>query len=82
MKDQAAEVLKCIDGLLSRAGTDKTRILSALVFVTDLSEFSLFNEVWDAWVLKGEAPARATTQVTKLADPNWKLEIVITAALP
>ena len=82
MKEQSAEVLKCIDSLLERAGTDKSRILSALVFVTDLKEFSYFNEVWDQWVVPGATPARATTQVSALADPGWKIEIVITAALP
>mmetsp|Transcript_25988 Transcript_25988/g.56647 ORF Transcript_25988/g.56647 Transcript_25988/m.56647 type:complete len:122 (-) Transcript_25988:775-1140(-) len=82
MKAQAAEVLKCIDDLLTRAGTDKSRILMAQVYVTDLSEFADFNTEWDAWVAPGAAPARATVQVPKLADPAWKLEIVVTAALP
>ncbi|GLC37041.1 hypothetical protein PLESTB_001398000 [Pleodorina starrii] len=79
-KEQTASVLKQIDELLARAGTDKTRIISAQVFLRDLADFPQMNEAWDAWVASGHAPTRATVEA-KLADPGWKVEIVVTAAL-
>ncbi|GFR43430.1 hypothetical protein Agub_g4511 [Astrephomene gubernaculifera] len=79
-KQQTASVLKQIDDLLARAGTDKTKILSTQVFLRDLADFPLMNEAWDAWVAPGHAPTRATVEA-KLADPGWKVEIVVVAAL-
>lgn len=82
IKGQTQEVLAMIDDLLARAGTDKGRILFAQVYLVDLADFPGFNEIWDAWVVPGATPARATVEVPKLADPGWKLEITLTAALP
>ncbi|EFJ52723.1 hypothetical protein VOLCADRAFT_109542 [Volvox carteri f. nagariensis] len=79
-KEQTASVLKQIDELLARAGTDKTKILSAQVFLRDLADFPQMNEAWDAWVPAEHAPTRATVEA-KLADPGWKVEIVVVAAL-
>jgi len=77
---QTAQVLAAIDALLARAGTDKTKILMAQVFIKDLAEFPGMNAAWDAWVAKDNAPPRATVQAN-LAKPEWKIEIVVTAAV-
>lgn len=75
---QTRQVLAAIDRLLALAATDKSRILRAEIFMTDLAEFAEMNKVWEEWVSPGNTPARATVQA-KLADPAWKIEIVITA---
>ena len=76
---QTREVLAAIDALLAQAGSDKTRILRAQVYLADVADFAGMNRAWDAWVVPGEAPARATVQAP-LARPGWKVEIVVTAA--
>jgi len=78
---QTREVLAAIDALLARAGTDKTRVLRAQIFLADMADFPGMNAVWDQWVVPGHTPARATVQAA-LAKPHWKVEIVVTAALP
>jgi enamine deaminase RidA (YjgF/YER057c/UK114 family) len=60
--------------------TDKTNILRAEIFLADMADFAGMNEAWDQWVPQGATPARATVQA-KLARPNWKIEIVVTAAV-
>ena len=77
---QTTEVLAQIDRLLAECGSDKTRILSAQIWLADISTFAEMNAVWDAWVVPGTAPPRATVQAA-LADPGWKIEIVVTAAV-
>jgi enamine deaminase RidA (YjgF/YER057c/UK114 family) len=77
---QTTQVLAQIDALLAAAGTDKTRILRAQIFIADFADFAAMNAVWDRWVVPGHTPARATVQAA-LADPAWKIEIVVTAAL-
>lgn len=77
---QTRQVLAAIDALLARAGSDKTRILMAQIFLADLADFDGMNAAWDAWVAQGHAPPRATVQA-RLARPEWKLEIVVTAAV-
>jgi enamine deaminase RidA (YjgF/YER057c/UK114 family) len=77
---QTRQVLDAIDALLARAGTDKTRILMCQIFIADLADFAGMNAVWDAWVAPGHAPPRATVQAA-LAKPEWRLEMVVTAAL-
>jgi len=77
---QTRQVLAAIDALLARAGTDKARIVMAQIFLADLADFPGMNAAWDAWVPAGNAPPRATVQA-KLARPEWKVEIVVTAAL-
>ncbi|MEP6503658.1 MAG: RidA family protein [Betaproteobacteria bacterium] len=77
---QTAEVLGMIDALLARAGSDKTRILRAQIFLADLADFPKLNAAWDAWVPAGHTPARATVEA-RLAKPEWKVEIVVTAAV-
>ncbi|MCR6686982.1 RidA family protein [Pseudoxanthomonas sp.] len=77
---QTRQVLEAIDALLAQAGTDKTRILRAQIFLADVADFAGMNQAWDAWVVAGNTPPRATVQAA-LAKPEWKVEIVVTAAV-
>jgi enamine deaminase RidA (YjgF/YER057c/UK114 family) len=77
---QTVEVLGMIEQLLERAGSDKSRILMAQIFLADLADYDGMNRAWDAWVSPGNAPCRATVQA-KLARPEWRIEIVVTAAV-
>ena len=79
-KAQTEAVLKKIDGLLAAAGTDKSKLLSATVYITDMNTFAEMNAAWDAWVTPGSTPARATVEV-KLASPKYRVEIMVTAAI-
>jgi enamine deaminase RidA (YjgF/YER057c/UK114 family) len=79
IRGQTRQVLAAIDALLARAGSDKTRILMAQIYLADIADFAAMNEVWDTWVVQGHTPPRATVQA-KLAKPEWKVEIVVTAA--
>jgi len=81
MEGQTAQVLATIDRLLATAGTDKTRLLMVTVYVANMKEFDAMNRAWDAWVAPGNAPPRATVEA-RLANPDYKVEIVATAALP
>lgn len=76
---QTRQVLAAIDRLLAEAGSDKSRLLSAQIFLADLTDYDGLNAVWDAWVVAGHAPPRATVQAL-LARPQWKVEIVVVAA--
>jgi enamine deaminase RidA (YjgF/YER057c/UK114 family) len=76
---QTAQVLACVDALLARAGSDKSKILMAQIYLADLADYDGMNAAWDAWVAKGHTPPRATVQAA-LAKPAWKIEIVVTAA--
>jgi enamine deaminase RidA (YjgF/YER057c/UK114 family) len=80
IRGQTAQVLASIDKLLSEAGTDKAHILRCQIFIKDLGDFAAMNEVWEDWVSPGDAPPRATVQAN-LARPEWKIEMVVTAAL-
>ena len=77
---QTQAILTQIDALLAQAGTDKTRIVQAQVWMADMAEFAQMNAVWDAWVPQGHAPARATGE-SALATPDYKVEIIVTAVL-
>ena len=77
---QTEEVLAAIDGLLREAGSDKTRILSAQIFLPDMKDFAAMNAVWEKWVVAGATPARATIEA-KLANPAYKVEIMVMAAV-
>lgn len=80
MAGQATQVLAAIDALLARAGTDKRKILMCQIFITDLADFPALNAAWEAWVPAGHAPPRATVKA-QLARPEWKVEMVVTAAI-
>jgi enamine deaminase RidA (YjgF/YER057c/UK114 family) len=77
---QTREVLGHVERLLLEAGSDKTRILSCQIYIADMAQFPGMNEVWDAWVVPGHTPPRATVEA-KLANPACLVEIVVVAAL-
>jgi enamine deaminase RidA (YjgF/YER057c/UK114 family) len=78
--EQARDILQNIDALLKQAGSDKTRLLAATIWLTDMASFADMNKVWDAWVVPGATPARATVLSTQLAAPQFKIEIAVIAA--
>jgi enamine deaminase RidA (YjgF/YER057c/UK114 family) len=77
--EQTKEILATIDRYLAKAGTGKSKLLSANIWLTDMATFNEMNAVWDAWVAPGNTPARATVEA-KLAAPGYKIEIMLTAA--
>ena len=77
---QTTQVLAAIDALLARAGSSKRKLLRVEIFLKDLADFSGMNTVWEAWLPPGDAPPRATVQA-HLARPEWRVEMVVTAAL-
>ena len=77
--EQTRDILSAIDRLLAQAGTDKSKLLSANIWLADIATFDEMNEVWDAWVTPSQTPARATVQA-QLAHPDYKVEIMVTAA--
>jgi enamine deaminase RidA (YjgF/YER057c/UK114 family) len=77
--EQAKDIVGQIDGLLAKAGTNKSKLLSANIWITDMANFAEMNAVWDAWVSPGNTPARATVEA-KLATPDYKVEIMVVAA--
>ena len=79
--DQARTCLENVDRLLAQAGTDKTRILTTQIWLSDMANFAAVNEVWDAWVPAGHTPARAAGE-SKLAAPGYLVEVLVIAALP
>jgi len=79
IRSQTADVLGQIDQSLREAGSDKTRLLRVQIYLADIRDIAAMNEVWDAWVVAGSAPPRATVQAA-LADPSWRIEVVATAA--
>ncbi|HLB78927.1 MAG TPA: RidA family protein [Dongiaceae bacterium] len=76
---QTRQILSQIDKLLKAAGTNKSKLLSANIWLTDIRGFAEMNEAWDAWVAKGNPPARATVEA-KLAGPQYLVEIMVVAA--
>ncbi len=79
--DQTRAVLHEVDRLLKAAGTNANRMLTAQIWLADMHDFAAMNAVWDAWVPQGACPARWTGEA-KLATPAYKVEIVVTAAMP
>ncbi len=80
--DVAAQTRDClsrVEALLEQAGSSKERMLQAVIWLADMADFAAMNEVWDAWVPEGSAPARACGEA-KLARPELKVEIIVTAA--
>lgn len=80
MAGQTRQVLATIDRLLQEAGSSKSRILMCQIFLADMADIAVMNQVWDAWVDSANSPPRATVQAA-LADPDWRIEVVVTAAL-
>jgi enamine deaminase RidA (YjgF/YER057c/UK114 family) len=77
---QTQAILAEVDRLLGLAGTDKTRLLTAQIWLADIKTFAEMNAVWDGWVAPGNPPARWTGEA-KLATPDYKVEIIVTAAV-
>ena len=77
---QVKQALAEIDALLKKGGSDKSKILSAVIWLSDIADFAAMNAVWDAWVVAGQTPARATVQA-RLSDPAMKVEIMVVAAI-
>lgn len=77
---QTKDTLERIDGLLGKAGTDKSKLLSATIWLSDIGNFDEMNAVWDAWVSPGNQPARACVE-SALAAPQFTVEIGVIAAL-
>jgi len=77
---QTASCLAEVDRLLAAAGTDKSKILQAIIWLDDMANFAEMNSVWDKWVDPANTPARATGEA-KLAAPKYKVEIIVTAAI-
>ena len=77
---QTEAILAEIDSLLADAGSDKSRIISATIWLADMADYNEMNEVWDAWVVGGQTPARACVEA-KLVTPQFAVEIAIIAAI-
>lgn len=78
---QTREVLASIDRVLAQAGSDKSRLLMATIYLSDIADLPGMNAVWDAWVPSGTAPCRACVQIASLAQSGWRIEIALTAAV-
>lgn len=78
---QTRAILASVDALLERAGTDRSHLLQATIWLADMADFAAMNAVWDAWVDGANAPVRATGEV-RLAAPDYRVEVIIIAALP
>lgn len=78
--EQTQEIVDMIDAILAEAGSDKTKVLSATIYLADISTFAEMNSVWDKWVVQGATPARATLEA-KLVAPQYKVEIAVIAAI-
>jgi len=81
MATQTKQVLASIDRLLGECGSDKSRLLSATIYLPDMADFPTLNSVWESWVVPGQTPARATVEAA-LAHPDYKVEIQVIATAP
>jgi enamine deaminase RidA (YjgF/YER057c/UK114 family) len=78
--DQTADILSRIDALLAKAGSDKSKLISATIWLTDMRDFAEMNKVWDAWVVPGATPGRACVEA-RLATQLFNVEIGVIAAV-
>ncbi|KKX29290.1 RidA family protein [Rhizobium sp. LC145] len=78
--DQCKSALAEVDRLLAAAGSDKSKILQTIIYISDMSYFGEMNAVWEAWIDPANPPARATSEA-KLAAPKYKVEFIVTAAV-
>jgi len=81
VKEQTTDILEQIDATLAKAGTDKTKIIKAIVWLTDMDTWAEMNTAWDPWVAPGATPCRAAVESAKLAGPDLNVEIMVEAAL-
>ena len=77
---QTRAVLAGLERLLLAAGSSPSRLLMATIYLVDMADYAAFNAEWDAWIPAGTAPARACVQVVALARPDWRVEVVVSAA--
>lgn len=80
VRAQTVDVLDKIERLLSQVGSNKMKLISANIWLADIADFNTMNSVWDAWVIPGHTPARATVEA-RLAKPEYRVEIMVIAAL-
>ncbi len=80
VKGQTELILKKIESLLAAAGSSKSKLLSATVYLADIKTYEQMNAVWDAWVDPANSPARATVEA-RLAAPKYLVEITVIAAI-
>lgn len=80
IEEQTLEALDHIDRLLNEVGSSRAHLLQVIIWLADINDFNGMNSVYDAWIPHGHTPARATAEA-KLADPKWRVEIIVTAAL-
>ena len=80
VREQTKDILAQLDTILAEAGSDKTKLLKVNIWLTDISTITEMNAVWDAWVVPGKTPARATVE-SKLAGKDWNIEIMVEAAV-
>ena len=81
VREQTADILAQIDATLKKAGTNKSNIVKANIWLTSMDGFAQMNEAWDAWVPAGATPARATVESPRLAAPGYDVEIMVEAAV-
>lgn len=79
--EQTADCLAQVDRILAEIGSSKENILQTIIWLADMADFAEMNAVWDSWVPAGHTPARATGEA-KLATPKYRVEIIVTAAIP
>lgn len=80
METQCSSMLDLLEQTLIKAGSNRSRILMATLYVVDMADYATLNRVWDAWLPAGCAPARACVQVSGLAHPGYRVEVAVTAA--
>jgi len=80
IEGQTRDVLNQIEQRLREARSDKSRLLRVQIYLSDIDDIQAMNTVWDAWVTPGNTPPRATVEA-RLANPNYKIEVVATAAV-
>ncbi len=81
IRQQTREVLAALDATLALADSDKARLLSATIYLTDMADYAAMNSAWEDWLPPGAAPSRACVQVAALAHPGWRIEIAVVAAV-
>lgn len=79
--EQTRNILSQIDALLAEAGTNKSKLLTATIYMTNMNDFGLMNQAWEAWIDPANPPTRATVGVSALAGDEFTVEIVVSAAL-
>ncbi|MGN7830400.1 RidA family protein [Pseudoxanthomonas sp. 22568] len=80
IRGQTRQVLAAVDALLAQAETDKSKLLRVEIFLKDMLDFEGMNQAWDEWVVPGHTPPRATVQA-RLANAEWRIEVLVTAAV-